>query len=160
MLIIHTEIQSPDWDEIADELEDAFDEGMSAVSEEIEWETRRLASNTLEESLSTYLEGLSIETYGSEIQVNLEGELATAVEGGSDRFDLKPGYLGNALSRIIPLTGREPLRFRTAPYSSNSPPWYHPGIKPRRLIDKAIGKVFESDMDRIFDEKFRSRIKI
>ena len=159
-MLVRTEIKAPDWDAIGDGLEEAFEESMEEIGEEIEWETRRLAASTLEESLSKYLDGLSTERNGTEIQINLKGELAAAVEGGSGTFDLKPGYLGGALSRIIPLTGKQPLRFRRAPFSGNSPPWVHPGIKPRRLIDKAVDKVITSDTDRIFEEKFQARMKL
>ena len=159
MLIVRAELSEFDWDGLGEEIEDALEEAVQEIAEEIEWEVRREASGSLKESLSSYLDGLSVEADGLFADIQLTGGLAKAVEEGSDPFDLKPGFLGGALSRVIPLTGRQPLRFRTAPYSKNSPPWVHPGIKARNFISQAVEKVMEVDVDRIIDEKIRTRIK-
>ena len=155
-------------DDLIAEMEKVIEETMEAVAEELEWEIKRLAAHTLEETLTTYIEDLRVDVHGTEIQISLIGELSGAVEGGSEPFDLKPGFMGGGLSKVIPLTGAGPdgnrvgLRFRTAPFSKRQPskPWHHPGIKPRGLVSKAYEKVESADIDRIFEEKFSARMSV
>lgn len=153
---------------ITQEMDEVIRETMEAVAEELEWEVKRLAATTLEETLTTYIEDLRVDVQDTEIRIELVGELSGAVEAGSEPFDLKPGFMGGALTKIIPLTGAGPdgtrmgLRFRTAPFSKRQPskPWHHPGIKPRGLISKAWEKVESADIDRIFEEKFSARMSV
>jgi hypothetical protein len=162
MLIRSVEFDAPDWDSIAVDMEEVAKESMQEIAEEVEWEVRRLAANKLEETLSTYLEDLRVDVDGTDIDITLKenptkGGLSTFVESGSSPFDMKPGFLGSGLSRIIPMKDGGGTKFRTV--GMNSQGWRHPGIKPHNFIEKAIEKVQSADVERIFTEKFQSRMK-
>ena len=105
------------------------------VSDELEKIWRDKAGQQLHTSKQAYLDGLSFHTSGDEVQVTVDGGLATAVETGSERFDLKPGFLGSATSRVIPIGGG----FKTV--SAKSDGWWHPGIQARDIGTQVIDEL-------------------
>lgn len=169
MFILHIDSVDFNVDKIVEDIEGGIDAGMEVLAEEIEWQWRKKAAETLEATRDEYLSSLSVDRYGNEIQVQLNGEMATAVETGSEPFDLKPGFLGGALYRIIPIApgyprhnprSNEARRFRTV--SRNSPPdsWWHPGIQARNIGQQVQDELKEGKLEQIFQEAFASRTTV
>ncbi len=152
-LHISLEIKGFDEDALFAYIEDTIDGGLEKLAEEVEWQWRIKAGETLNKSKDKYLEGLKVEVGSEGVEVSLNNWLGVAVESGSTEFDLKPGFLQGAASRVIPLekeTGT-PI-FRTVSIDSNG--WIHPGIEAR-----AIHKQIENDMDNIVNETFKNLFK-
>lgn len=139
-------------DDLMDKIQKTIDTGLDEVAEELEFEWRRLVATELHQSRDEYFKGMSVERVGTSVEMNLTGALATAVEGGSDRFDLKPGFLKGKTSANIPLFGNRPPaqdRFRRAP--AKTAPWLHPGVKSMNLMSKAQEKVTDEVVDQVFE---------
>lgn len=163
------DIDAPNTDAIDERFKQTIEDGLDELSQEIEWRWRTKASSTLVESRKKYLDGLSIERFGNEIQVILKDFMSAAVEGGSQPQNLKQIF---GMGRVIPMghppaqahawfhAGREMPRFRTV---SNKSPWIHPGITPRKsgtnpqnlTIGEQIQKECEETIiDEVFDKIF------
>ncbi len=155
--IVEMEVKGIDWDELESEFDGVIDEGLDTLAEEIEWSWREKAAKKLRESKEEYLDGLSVERIGNDIQGKLTGPLAVAVETGAKSFDLKPGFLGNRLSRIIPMGeykgGDGPVvpqigRFRTVSVGSSG--WIHPGWEPRAIHEEIQEEIDDTLADKVF----------
>ena len=149
-MYVHIEVEPPEG--LDEEIQSKVDDAMDRLGEEVEWEWRRIAARDLAQSKDEYLNGMSVEVIDGQIIMKVTGPLAIAVEGGSEKFDLKPGFLKGKTSATIPLFGNRPPnidRLRTVP--SKTKPWIHPGIKARNLIDKVTDKVEEQLLDEVFN---------
>jgi hypothetical protein len=136
-------------------FDDVFDKGMDEIEKELEKVWRDKAAQMLHSSKDEYLKNLRVERIDKDIQFVLDGALPMAVETGSEPFDLKPGFLGGKLSKIIPLHSNSGSpTFRNV--SQTSAGWKHPGIKARNIhedvLEEAEGivsKIFEGLISRI-----------
>lgn len=146
-------------DKIIDSIEKEIHNGMSAFSSEIEKSWREKAESSLHTSKKKYLDSLSVEVVGEGARVTLDSPLATYIETGSERFDLKPGFLGSGIKKIIPIDdGDGPVKFRTVGKNSPQGSWWHPGIQAR-----AMHKQVEAEIPEITKKVFGnliSKIKV
>jgi len=148
-IIIQIDVDASAFDKFIDRMEKDIDESLDRLAEEIEWAWRIKASQQLNTSKKEYLDGLHIERVDDTIQAVLKGFIPNAVEEGYGQYDMKPGMLGNALYKVIPIgkkAGKTPT-FRTM--TKNSKGWIHPGFKKR-----AIGEQIQDDMDEIAKKAF------
>jgi hypothetical protein len=149
------DIKGIDMRALESAFDDVFEDGMDEIEKEIERVWRDKASQVLHSSKDEYLENLKVERIGKDVQFVLTGALPMAIEEGSEGFDLKPGFLGGGLSRIIPLNSKSGTpTFRTV--SATSKGWQHPGIKARNIhedvLDEAeaiVSKIFEGLISRV-----------
>jgi len=160
MYIFISELELEIPDKLINQLEESADEAIDELAEEVEFEWRRTVASHLHSSRDAYFKGMSVERVGDEVQMRLDGDLAVAVETGSQKFDLKPGFLKGRTSANIPLFGNRPPnidRFRRAPAKTAN--WIHPGVEPHNLIDKVQVKLEEGLVEEVFT-RVLGRIKI
>ena len=143
-------------------LEERMDEYIDELVEEVEWAWRRIAasSSKLRSTKQVYLEAIRVERYNREIVLSLDNSLASAVEQGSQKFNLKPGFLGNRPYRVIPLVDagtNNVTRFRTV--STGSSGWNHPGIKPANITEEVLNEVETQLSGEVFS-RVLSRMKL
>lgn len=159
MFLLDMDTPGIDIDHVEEALENIIYEGMDLLAEEMEWEIRHLAANDLYDSRDAYLNSLSVDAYEDSIQFQLSHPLATAVESGSEPFDMIPGFLRGTgkPTRLLKLTGRldkfkNPAgpRKKMVPFSSFKPPWRHPGIKARNFITNTANDVEDIYAPRVF----------
>lgn len=139
---------------LSEDLEEIVQEGLDELMEEIEWSWRQKAAMTLDTSREEYLKGISVERTGDEIQVTLDGWLPVAVETGCEPFAMKPGLLGSALFRVIPM-GKPKASKGFATVSINSTGWWHPGIQARSIATQV-----EDEMESLFDKVFANKFTV
>lgn len=167
MFILHMDIPGMDIDQVEEALEDIIYEGMDELAETIEWEIRTLAAKGLHDTRQVYLDALTVDVHEDSFQIELDHPLATAVESGSDPFDMKPGFLRGRTTRKLMLTGRlgknrQPAtvpRPAVVPFSQYNPPWWHPGIKARNFITKTVDDVEDIHAPEVFNDII-SRVKV
>ena len=166
MFLLHMDVPGMDVDQVEEALEDIIYEGMDELAEELEWEVRTMAAKELGDTKQVYMDSLSVDVYDDSFQFELDHPLAVAVEGGSDPFNMIPGFLQGRKSRVLRLTGRfdkhkQPAgpRYRTVPYSKYKPPWRHPGIKARGFITKVTNDVEDVHAPRVFNDLI-ARMKV
>src|SRR5688500_13749318 len=87
------EVKDGDVDKLEMNIIAMFEEGMDKLAEEMEWVWRQKAAATLKTSKDEYLKNLTVTNDKESITFSLEGFLPTAVETGTEGFDLKPGFL-------------------------------------------------------------------
>lgn len=134
-------------------FEESVGEFVEELAEEVERSWRMHAANdsTLRSTKQKYLDAIEVNTDGGNINLSLTDPMAASLELGASGFDLKPGFLQNRQYRVIPLVeaGTNNVnRFRTV--TPNSRGWKHPGLHPRKIVDKVradagdhlVGEVF------------------
>lgn len=157
MLIIHMESKGINENDLQTAFDDMFDEGMDQIEKELERVWREKASSTLKTSKEDYLNGLSVERTGNDIQFVLKGALPIALEEGAPSYDMKPGLLKNLTHRTIPINSKtsNPV-FRQL--STKSKGWIHPGFKPRKIHEEVMDEA-EAIYSKVFEELV-SRISV
>lgn len=143
--IIYMELEGMDFESIGDNMEQAIEEGMRELAEEIEWEWRHQAASKLNESKEKYLQGLSVEVIGRDIEVHLSGPIPVGLETGMPSFDLKPGFLkGGKPYRIIPMgfPPANPVNPRFRIVTPTSKGWIHPGFSENPGMNPNTGKSY------------------
>lgn len=156
-LKIDVEFVHIDVEKLEAAVDEALQSGWDKLRDEIDKKWRAAAKSTLDESEAAYLKGLTVSGSGMEIDVRLTGDFPVALEQGSSRFDLKPGFLKNLDHRIIPI-GKKGAKPKFRIVRSTSPGWWHPGIQA-----KSIHKQIFSQMPRIVNDiltPLLSRIKV
>ena len=151
-------------DAIDADFQSRIDEGMELMAEEVEWSFRMYASKELNSSKDAYLKALNVTAVDRTVVVEFSGSndrnngLANAVEFGSQRFDLKPGFLRNGEKRyaMVPIKPKGVLVGHRRLASLDEPGWIHPGIKPRNLRDKVMADVDDHIASEVFDRVFGS----
>lgn len=161
-MIIEMEVLGLDTKALEQEIKEKIESGMDELLEEIEWTWRMKASSELNTSKQAYLDGLNFEKNGTDIDINISGGLAVAIESGSEKFNLKPGFLKNGkmggLYNTIPIMINGVQQYRTVRPGQQKTPWDHPGIQARSFGDKV--KVEMDDMvDKVFSKLF-NRVNI
>lgn len=159
-LIVEMDIKGMDFDALMEEFDEHVDEGMDKLADEIEQVWRDKATETLNTSREQYLKGLSVERIGRDIQMVLNGFLPVALEEGHERYDMKPGFLGSGLNRIIPIgksSGQKPV-FRMMRTDSTN--WFHPGFEAKRIHEQVQEEVDERLVEEIFQPLFSTRSSV
>lgn len=158
-LKIDVEFEGIDVRKLEEAINQALQKGWDKLRVEVEKKWKAQASTTLDSSEDAYLKGLTVTGSGMEIDVRLTGGLPVAVEQGSQRFDLKPGFLANHSSRVIPLhiKGKSKPKFVLLS-GMQHPGWWHPGIQAR-AIHKQIFDRTPQMVDNIFTPLV-SRVKV
>ena len=131
------------------EVQKEIEDGLNELAIEIRNIWQQKASSKLNSTYDEYIRNLFVERQGTEVVATIYGALPVAIEQGSSRFDLKPGFLGSSVFRIV---GIGLNKFRTVQSQSNK--WWHPGIQAKAFheqvqneIPKMLGKIF-SPIDR------------
>ena len=158
-LIIEMDIQGANWDALADAFEEQVEAGMKTLASEIDSAWRAKANEQLHTSLKQYLDGLKIEANGLEITAELTGFLAVAIETGQDAYDMKPGLLGGAIARVVPIgkRGGKPINYVTLRPDSKG--WKHPGFVAKNIADQVQTVVSEDLTQKVFGGLL-SRVKV
>jgi len=79
----------------------------------------------------------AIQPYKSRPGAYVKDFVAKLLETGWDSFDMKPGLLKGAESRIIPIKGSNgSVEFRRVSKNSPSSSWIHPGFKGAKVFDR------------------------
>ena len=146
-----------DWGRLEDKVLAEIQRGLHKWREAIKKFYVEEASKELGASRTKYLAGLSSRMLDDGIEITISGWLPTALESGSDRFDLKPGFLQGRAHRVIPVGAPDDVRFRTVSTNSPAHTWWHPGIQARNIS----GRVKERSVvaaQQIFGDLF-ARIK-
>lgn len=139
VLTLSIEIDKDAMSAVIDDINLRMDTVLEELSEEVEWNWRKLAASSTElrSTKSRYLDAIEVSRDGDEIVLTLNDELVSAMESGSDPYDLKPGFLKGKQFRIIPLVDEgtnNVTRFRTV--SQGSSGWIHPGHKARKIVEQ------------------------
>lgn len=102
--------------------------------------------------MSTHLSSAARRRYGDAITpyspprtgAYLSDFVATLLETGWKRFDMKPGLLGDRKHRVIPLLTDGQRRFRSVSVKSLPSSWIHPGFRGAHLAERvrrSIGRL-------------------
>lgn len=129
------------------------------------WKT--LAGQKLKSSRNAYQKGLDFEIVDDlSFYLTLEGYIPYSVEMGRNGFDMKPGLLKNAKSRVIPLNVNryinmtKPTVFRTVSVTSRPDSWMHPGWKGKKLSDEVVKEldtaIIPKHLNKLFQELDKS----
>jgi hypothetical protein len=148
--IVELDVEGIDFDKLGEGMEEAINEGMHRLSEEVEFTWRRKAADKLNTSRQKYLEGLKVDLVGNEVQASLSGWFSVAIETGWERYDMKPGILKQDASKVIPIgkNAGETPKLRTM--RAGSAGWWHPGFEPQNISDEV-----QKEMDdRVVEEVF------
>lgn len=132
---------------------------MKGLSNKVEKLWREKASQRLNTSKEKYLAGINVEASDHGVMMTLSGFLPTALEQGTQRYDLKPGLLGSALFKIIPIgkdAGKTP-DFKTLTPASKG--WWHPGFQAMDIIGEVTEEIGDLAVD-AFNESLSSRQSI
>lgn len=153
---IQLDVDTSAFDQLEAAFEEALEEGMDQLMEEVEWAWRAEASKSLNESRQAYLDGLSFHRIGRDFEVSLKGWVPVALETGSPPFDLKPGFLkagkGGGLYRDIPMG--YPTWDRIRRVTPFSPGWQHPGMEQRGIGDRIQNQVENEIVPAVFNRVF------
>lgn len=151
-LIVDMEVHGIDWDWLEGQFDKELKEGMKKLSEEIDTTWRKFAEERLNQSKAQYLEGLHVDLIGQDVQAELRGFVPVAVEEGLAGYDMKPGLLGTALAKVIPIGKRAGESPRPTRLTQNSKGWKHPGFQARKIHEDVQSKVDEEIMPKIFGD--------
>ena len=149
-LIVDIAVEGIDFDKLEEGMESAINDAMHKFAEEVEFTWRRKAADKLNTSRQKYLEGLKVDVVAGEVQASLTGWFPVAIEDGWERYDMKPGLLKNAQSKVIPIgkNAGETPKFVTM--RANSPGWWHPGFEPQHISNDVQDEVDERIVDEVF----------
>lgn len=103
------------------------------------------------ETRNRYLAELQATIVHDGVEFQIEGWLPTALEYGSERFDMKPGLLAGRSHRVIRLRNGN---FRTVSSTSKPESWWHPGIQAadiREQVKAEAPAISERVFSGIFD---------
>ncbi len=149
-----------DWGKLTKEFEVAAAAALAKFRDLIEREWREKASAQFSnETTDEYLKGLDVSISGDGVTATISGWKPTALEGGVDPFDMKPGLLQGYRKRIIRMRNGN---FRTVSTNSDPQSWWHPGIEARK-IGEQVKKEENSLKEKAFGSmlaKFAKRIDI
>jgi hypothetical protein len=136
-------------------LEDELDKAIPKIAEDAKTFWKQEAAKRLHSTLQAYQKSLVVNNHGyGDYSVTLGGRggraskedrwLANALENGTPGWDMKPGYLKGAASRIVPLMTKDKgLIFRTVRNSEQRTPWKHPGFKGIKIGPMVIQELAE-----------------
>lgn len=158
-LIVEMDIVGADWDKLADAFEEAVEKGMSKLAEEIDTTWRAKATQKLHASLQQYLDGLHVDAHGLDVTAELRGFLAVSIETGHDAYDMKPGLLGGAIAKIIPIGKRAGETPRMTTLRPDSKGWKHPGFVAKNIGDEVQAEMNDSLVQKVFGDML-SRVSI
>jgi len=146
------EVPNVNWNTVRKDFDQEVDAMMQEFSAELERQWTDMAKVSMASSADRYMEGVSFNVRGDNVDVTIEGWLPVALESGSDAFDMKPGHLKTRSLRVIRLekTGEfRTMSTRSAPWS-----WWHPGIQARSIANR-----MESEVDNIIEKTVTPRVE-
>jgi hypothetical protein len=149
-LIIEMDFEGMDFDKLADRFEKEVDDGLQTLADKIEKVWRDKAREKLDTSLQKYLDGIHVDVMGKEIQASLKGFLPVSLETGLGSYDMKPGLLGNLVSKVIPIGkgAGKTIDFKRITHST--PGWRHPGFEPRKIFEEVEGEIRDTVLGEVF----------
>lgn len=140
-------------DKLAAAIERGTRASLDRLSNAIENLWRVKAQEELKNTSDVYMKGVKVRVDNGAIRIDLEGWLPVALETGAEKFDLKPGFLGNRQSRVIPFGNNV---YRTVSQTSPKDSWWHPGLGARAIREKVVtaltrvaGEIFSAEFERL-----------
>lgn len=152
ILMIHMDVKGMDIDALEKQFDEHVKEGMDQLVDRIDETWRNKAAEQLNTTREQYLNGLSVERIGDDlIKAQLEGFLPVALEDGHERYDMKPGFLGSGLKRVIPIgkSAGKPVQYRTMKAGGSG--WFHPGFEGKKIGEQVQQEVDERLAFEVFD---------
>jgi len=143
----------------ADELEDMIIDASWEAAEEAKdfWsaEAGRVLNTTRERyqrQIGTY-QSFEDADAGIVVMLNTDNDkLVKAIEDGAPKYSLKPGFLQNRQTRVIPMKVASPP-FRTVSAKAQATPWEHPGF-----IGLKLAEIVDDELDQTILPKHATRI--
>ena len=160
MIQIELSVTGVDWQQLEKDFENAIEEGMAELRDEVEQRWYEMADDQLGSRSELYKENVTFEEMERSLMVTIQGP-AVGMEQGTGPYDLKPGFLRGQTTRVIPLEKKHPekggqtLQFRTL--TSWATGWWHPGFQASGISaqimdvmeDEIVPKVFAPRLARI-----------
>jgi inner membrane protein involved in colicin E2 resistance len=151
-LIVDLDIKGIDWDWLEGQFDKELEKGLKSLAEEVDTTWKKFAEERLNQSRAQYVEGIHVDVIDKDVQCELRGFVPVAVETGLAGYDMKPGLLGTAALRVIPIGKRAGESPRLTPLTMNSKGWKHPGFQARKIHEDVQSKVADEIMPKIFGD--------